>query len=80
MVGPGDSEIWLNLTPFVFVGEVWIIFSVVVWKVGMFHRAFNTEAAPLSSTGHAALACYPALGRTARGPLDSSYLFHEQYS
>ena len=34
--------------------EWWIVtFSVVVWKV--FHRAFNTMAAPLSSTSHVAL-------------------------
>ena len=47
VVGPGDSETGLNLTPVVLVDEVWIFtFSVVVWKVGMFHRAFNTKAAP----------------------------------
>ena len=53
MVGPCDSEIGLNLTPFVLVDEVWIFtFSVGVWEVVFEH----TEAAPLSSTGHVALA------------------------
>ena len=56
MVGPGDSGIGLNLTPVVLVDEVWIVsFSVVVWKVGVFHRAVNTKAAPLSPTGDVAL-------------------------
>ena len=56
VIGPGDSKLGLNFTPVVLVDEGWIVtFSVVVWKLGMFHRAFNTKASPLSSTGHVAL-------------------------
>ena len=57
MVGPGDSEIGLNLAAVVPVDGAWIfIFSVVRLEVDTFHLASNTEALPLSSTGHVALA------------------------
>ena len=46
LVGPGDSEIGVNLA-----------FSQSYhWRWGTFHLAFNTDALPLSSTGHVALA------------------------
>ena len=85
MVGPGDSEIGLNLTTFVLLDGAWIfIFSVVVWEVGTFHLAFNLDAHPLCSTGHVALARPASLNVVAlhsEEPLedlfDSSYRFHE---
>ena len=57
LVGPGDSEIGLNLATVVLVDGAWVfIFSVVLLEVGTFHLAFDTDASPVSSTGHVALA------------------------
>ena len=82
LVGPGDLEIGLNLTTVVLVGGAWIfIFSVALSEVGTFHLAFNTDALPLSSSGHVASARPASINvvalQTARGPLDSSNRFHE---
>ena len=80
LVGPGDSEIWSNLTTVVLVDGVWIfIFSVVLWGVGTFHLAFNTDAPPLSSTGHVALVWPASLNVVAllsEEPLEDLLILH----
>ena len=62
-IGFGDPQIRLNLITVVLVDRAWIfIFSV------MFQRAFNTDAPPLSSTGHVALARRASLDVVALHP------------
>ena len=70
LVGTGDSEIGLTLTTVVLMDEARIfIFSVVVWEVGTFRRAFHTDAPPLSSTGHVVLARPEVLRVLHRGAM-----------
>ena len=78
VIGTGDSEIGLNLTPVVLVDTL----SVLVWKVGMFHRAFNTKAAPSSSTGHVALsrpATLCVVTPNSKEPLEDLLIPHNRF-
>ena len=57
LIVPGHSQIRLNLLTVVVVDGAGIfIFSVILLEVGMFRLAFNTDALPLSPTGHGGLA------------------------
>ena len=81
MVGPGASEIGLDLTAVVLLdGARIFLFSVVRLEVGTFHLASNTDALHwsgcLGQTSMHQRGC-PALERIARGPLDHSFRFHE---
>ena len=56
MVGPGESEIVLDLATVALVdGALIFIFSAIFPEVGTFHLAFGTDAFTLSSTGDVAL-------------------------
>ena len=61
LTGPGDPRIGLNLITVVLMNGAWIfVFSVT------FQLAFNTDALPLSPTGHVALSRTASLNVVAR--------------
>ena len=77
MVGPGESEIVLDLATVALVdGALIFIFSAIFPEVGTFHLAFDTDAFTLSSTADVALVkpvIFTVVAQDSEEPIETSW-------